>query len=132
MRNPILNLTRFSLLGLLLALGTALADDIQKANARLGVGVNFGNALDAPREGEWGVVLEEEFFDLAKEAGFESIRLPVRWTTHAQAEVPYTIDPDFFRTGGLGRRSSHASGIKHHHRWPPPNRVQRKPRGTTG
>lgn len=96
MRNPILNLTQFSLLGLLLALGTALADDIQKANARLGVGVNFGNALDAPREGEWGVVLKEEFFELAKEAGFESIRLPVRWTMHAQAEVPYTIDPDFF------------------------------------
>lgn len=59
-------------------------------------GVNFGNALEAPQEGEWGMTLEERFFDLVKEGGFDTIRLPVRWSAHAQADAPYTIDEKFF------------------------------------
>ena len=31
-------------------------------NKLLGRGVNMGNALEAPSEGEWGVVLKEEYF----------------------------------------------------------------------
>lgn len=65
-------------------------------NKRLGRGVNFGNALEAPTEGEWGMTIEEGFFDLVKEAGFNSLRIPTRWTSHAAAEAPYTIDPAFF------------------------------------
>jgi endoglucanase len=65
-------------------------------NKLLGRGVNLGNALDAPSEGEWGVTLEERYFDLVKQAGFNSVRLPVRWSAHALTEKPYTIDPNFF------------------------------------
>jgi endoglucanase len=65
-------------------------------NRRLGRGVNLGNALEAPLEGEWGMVLEEGFFDLIKEAGFNSVRVPIRWNAHAAVEAPYTIDPAFF------------------------------------
>ena len=64
-------------------------------NNLLGRGVNLGNALDAPSEGEWGVTLKEEYFDIIKQAGFNSVRLPVRWSTHAMTEKPYTIDPNF-------------------------------------
>ena len=63
---------------------------------QLGRGVNFGNALEAPKEGEWGMVLEERFFDLVKEGGFNTIRLPTKWSAHAKREAPYTIDADFF------------------------------------
>jgi endoglucanase len=70
--------------------------DAFKMNKLLGRGVNLGNALEAPREGEWGVVLKEEYFSIIKQAGFNSIRLPVRWSGHALAEKPYTIDPNFF------------------------------------
>jgi len=59
-------------------------------------GVNMGNMLEAPNEGEWGLYVQEEYFDLIKEAGFDFVRLPVRWNTHAQEEWPYTIDPAFF------------------------------------
>lgn len=59
-------------------------------------GINFGNMLEAPDEGEWGLTVQEEYFDLVKEAGFDFIRLPVRWSTHAEVEYPYTIDPAFF------------------------------------
>jgi endoglucanase len=59
-------------------------------------GINFGNMLEAPSEGEWGLTVQEEYFDLVKEAGFDFIRLPVRWNTHAEGEWPYSIDPAFF------------------------------------
>ena len=64
---------------------------------RLGRGVNLGNALEAPQEGDWGVVLQEEYFVLIREAGFDTIRVPIRWSAHALDEPPYTIDETFFR-----------------------------------
>jgi endoglucanase len=65
-------------------------------NRRLGRGVNLGNALEAPREGEWGVTLEEKFFATIKAGGFDSLRVPIRWNAHAALEEPYTIEPAFF------------------------------------
>ena len=64
---------------------------------RLGRGVNLGNALEAPREGEWGMVLEETYFRLIAEAGFDTVRVPTRWSAHAKTDPPYTIDETFFR-----------------------------------
>jgi endoglucanase len=63
---------------------------------RLGRGINLGNALEAPSEGEWGVTLQDEYFSLIKSAGFQSVRIPIRWSSHAEADSPYTIDPKFF------------------------------------
>jgi endoglucanase len=65
-------------------------------NRRIGRGINFGNALEAPDEGEWGIVLREEYFQLAKDAGFSAIRLPVRWNTHALEAPPFTVFSSFF------------------------------------
>src|SRR5688572_12063423 len=62
----------------------------------IGRGVNLGNALEAPREGAWGFSLKAEYFALIKQAGFASVRIPVRWSAHAKSEPPHTIDPDFF------------------------------------
>lgn len=59
-------------------------------------GINLGNMLEAPNEGDWGLTVQEEYFDLIKEAGFDFVRLPVRWNTHAEEEWPYTIGPAFF------------------------------------
>jgi endoglucanase len=66
-------------------------------NRLLGRGINLGNALDAPREGEWGITLREEYFQVIKEAGFNAVRIPVRWSAHADADAPYTIDAAFFK-----------------------------------
>ena len=67
-----------------------------KQNELLGRGINLGNALEAPVEGAWGVTLKEQYFQLIKDVGFNSVRIPVRWSAHALAEDPYTIDPIFF------------------------------------
>ena len=64
--------------------------------ARLGRGVNLGNALEGPEEGAWGMVIEEPFFGLIREAGFDTVRVPIRWSAHAQEAPPYTVDPVFF------------------------------------
>ncbi|MEM7736575.1 MAG: glycoside hydrolase family 5 protein [Deinococcota bacterium] len=65
---------------------------IFEANAALGRAINLGNALEAPNEGDWGIVLEANFFDLIQEAGFDSVRVPIYWSGHALETAPYTID----------------------------------------
>ena len=71
------------------------AADIYAANKKLGRGINLGNALEAPKEGDWGVTLKPDYFRAIKAAGFDTVRLPVRWSAHAAAEPPYAIDPKF-------------------------------------
>jgi len=62
----------------------------------LGRGVNLGNALESPKEGQWGVVLKEEYFEQIRAAGFDSVRIPVRWSAHAGDAAPYRIAPALF------------------------------------
>ena len=71
--------------------------DVQELNQSLGRGMNLGNALEAPNEGDWGVVLQAEYFSLIKNAGFNSVRIPIRWSAHALADSPFTIDASFFQ-----------------------------------
>ncbi len=65
-------------------------------------GVNLGDMLEAPNEGEWGLFVQEEYFDLIKDAGFDFVRLPVRWSAHTtyvgydDGGVAHIIDPGFF------------------------------------
>jgi endoglucanase len=70
--------------------------DAYAMNKALGRGINLGNALDAPNEGDWGVVLQDHYFKDIHDAGFDSVRIPVRFSEHALADAPYTIDPTFF------------------------------------
>jgi endoglucanase len=72
-------------------------DTIAAANKKLGRGINLGNALEAPREGAWGVTLKPEYFEAIKKAGFDSVRLPVNWAGHAATDAPFTIDAAFAR-----------------------------------
>ncbi|MGB9717041.1 MAG: glycoside hydrolase family 5 protein [Thermoproteota archaeon] len=59
-------------------------------------GINIGNALEAPREGDWGVYIRDEYFSVIREAGFDTVRIPIRWSAHAENNPPYRIDGDFF------------------------------------
>lgn len=61
----------------------------------LGRGVNFGDMLDAPNEGDWGLILRDEFIDVTAQAGFTSVRLPVRLSNHTAATAPFAIAPAF-------------------------------------
>ena len=92
-----------------LALGLAVASttfaddpptpirDAFEANRLLGRGVNLGNALEAPKEGEWGITLKEGYFEAIRKAGFDSVRIPVRWATHTGEGPLYIIDPEYLK-----------------------------------
>lgn len=61
--------------------------------ARIGPCVNMANHLEAnPTEGAWGRPISDTDFAEIAAQGFETIRLPVRWSTHAETSPPYTID----------------------------------------
>ena len=66
----------------------------QVANA-LGRGVNFGNMLEAPHEGDWGVGISTPLIQAAASGGFRTVRLPVRWSNHALPLAPFTLDAAF-------------------------------------
>lgn len=70
--------------------------DAQTMNQKIGRGINLGNALDAPNEGDWGVVLQPGYFTTIAKAGFNSVRIPIRWSNHAKSTPPYTIEQTFF------------------------------------
>src|SRR5271168_1856881 len=74
---------------------TAIAADAEQFNRRLGLGMNLGNALEAPKEGAWGLTIKPEYFKTIKGAGFSHVRIPICWSAHAKADAPYTIDPEF-------------------------------------
>lgn len=67
--------------------------------AALARGINFGNMLESPNEGDWGLRVEDEFIALVGDAahgGFtRAVRLPVRWSNHASADAQAQIDPAF-------------------------------------
>ena len=69
---------------------------IYSENNKLAKTINFGNMLEAPNEGDWGLSLKAEYFQLAKQAGFTAVRLPISWTYHTSQIQPYTIDETFF------------------------------------
>ena len=52
--------------GSLTGLCAAATDDIFAANKKLGREINLGNALEAPKEGEWGVTLNARNADLVE------------------------------------------------------------------
>ena len=49
--------------------------------------INLGNALDAPHEGAWGPPISEADLDWLAEAGFRSVRLPVRFDAGWQGRI---------------------------------------------
>ena len=73
--------------------------------------MNLGGALEAPREGEWGYTIRAEDMARLKEAGFDTVRIPVKWSAHTDVEAPYTIDPDLMDRVKEVVRQAEANGL---------------------
>lgn len=58
-------------------------------------GINLGNALEAPPGEDWGVTIEEYYLSEIKQAGFDHVRIPIRWSARAERKPPYNIDQNF-------------------------------------
>jgi len=68
---------------------------IRAPTSHLGRGINLGNKLEAPSEGEWGAPVEAWMLTTIKQGGFATVRIPTRWSAHAAASPPYAIDAAF-------------------------------------
>lgn len=59
--------------------------------------MNMGNALDSPRvEGAWGYIIRRDDLEMLKSEGFDTVRIPIRWSDHAAMAPPYTVSEAFF------------------------------------
>ena len=65
------------------------------ATSDLKRGMNFGDAMDAPNEGDWGWTLSASDFAAVRAAGFDHVRVPMRISSHADAKPPYAIEKRF-------------------------------------
>ncbi|SHE33019.1 Aryl-phospho-beta-D-glucosidase BglC, GH1 family [Mariniphaga anaerophila] len=56
-------------------------------------GINLGNTHEPPTEAGWNNPMAQEYyFDLYKNAGFQCVRIPVRWDNYTAKTPPYKID----------------------------------------
>lgn len=67
------------------------------ATTTLKRGINFGDAMDAPNEGDWGWSLSASDFKTVREAGFDHVRVPMRISSHADPRPPYAIQGRFLK-----------------------------------
>lgn len=98
-------------------------------SAGLARGVNFGNMLEGPFEGAWGLTVEEVFFDKVVEAEMDHIRLPVKLdVSHGHRAALHD------RSGVHGPRrvvprSGRGAGAQGHPQRAPLRRTERGPGG---
>ena len=59
--------------------------------------VNMGNSLERPVDASWGKPIDKTKFADIKAAGFDTVRIPVRWSAYTGSAPDYTIDPAFMR-----------------------------------
>lgn len=59
-------------------------------------GINIGNALESPKDFPWDVTLQNKFFEDIKNAGFDTVRIPVRLSDYVEDNSNYKIDEEFF------------------------------------
>lgn len=65
------------------------------AKMRTGMGINFGNTMESPNEGEWqNSKLTLSYVKFVKSIGFNSVRLPCNWVwSHLSDRKTAKIDP---------------------------------------
>jgi len=88
-------LTALSILSTDCPSDSGLESDIVAPASQLGRGINLGNKLEAPSEGEWGTPVEAWMLTTITQGGFATVRIPTRWSAHAAASPPYAVDPAF-------------------------------------
>lgn len=94
----ILSLTTISAVALAIAVPAFGQDSNDAAPTGLPVGtcINMGNSLEPPQEGSWGgKPISKDDFERIKAAGFDTVRIPVRWHNQSMSEPPYTVNPEW-------------------------------------
>ena len=63
--------------------------------AKMHLGINFGNTMESPAEGDWqNSKMTESYVKFIKQIGFNSVRIPCNWVwTHLSDPAKAKIDP---------------------------------------
>jgi endoglucanase len=80
-------------------------------NQLIGKGVNLGNAFEMESSSGQDYIFDREHFSIIKDKGFDSVRIPIRWSIHTSEMSPYNIDKDFFEYMDSVIDSAIASGL---------------------
>jgi aryl-phospho-beta-D-glucosidase BglC (GH1 family) len=82
---------------LLLHLSSSLSGQVtpREMVERMGAGLNLGNTLEAPQEGNWSPPAQAFHFHDMADAGLRVVRIPVRWTHHMDSLAPYQVHEDW-------------------------------------
>lgn len=115
----------FAAAALLAGYAPAIAETTSRTAAQqtadLRRGVNFGGILEAPNSGERAKSLDRALFVVVREGGFSTIRLPVRFSSHAATTAPYALDEAFMRRVDFAVKTALAENLAiildfHHYR----------------
>lgn len=112
-----------------------VASALSQADVQIGACINMANMLEPPNEGDWGRAISSTDFAEIAAKGFETVRLPVRWSNHASYSAPYTIDPAFMarvvQVVGQARAAGLRVIINVHHYDDPGGNIFTDPAGQT-
>ena len=73
---------------------TGVSSNAVQLAAKMHLGINFGNTMVSPVEGEWNSKITESYVRFVKQKGFNTVRLSVGWVWgHLSDPAKMTIDP---------------------------------------
>jgi len=73
--------------------------------------MNMGNALEASNEGDWGYTITAQDLRTVAAAGFDTVRIPIRWDAHTAHRAPYAIDAPFMARVKTVVRDAQSAGL---------------------
>src|SRR5688572_21103100 len=74
---------------------TGMSSTAVQLAAKMHMGINFGNTMESPVEGEWvNSKITESYVKFLKQTGFNAVRLPCNWVwSHLSDPAKAKIDP---------------------------------------
>jgi aryl-phospho-beta-D-glucosidase BglC (GH1 family) len=74
---------------------TGMSSTAVQLAAKMHLGINFGNTMESPAEGDWqNSKLTESYVKFVKQIGFNAVRIPCNWVwTHLSDPKKVKIDP---------------------------------------
>lgn len=57
--------------------------------------ISIGNSLEMPKDVHRSIEMKSEYFDIIKNAGFDCVRLPIRFSDYVNKDDYYTLDKEF-------------------------------------
>ena len=85
-------LTQLILFLIFISLSSVAQLSPDEAIGKMTRGINLGNTHEPPYEAGWNnPKAQEYYFDMYKEAGFNFVRIPVRWDYYTLKNAPYTV-----------------------------------------